>query len=86
MILPSAVHIAKADEILPSPSAQEEGANGAESAAATIEQRVISRDAIVNKTDKMCATGKSSSSQVWQPKNRGVACVTPNTSLRSVYE
>lgn len=59
MILPSAVHIAKADEILPSPSAQEEGVNGADNAAATVEQRIISRDAIVNKTDKMCATGKS---------------------------
>lgn len=56
MILPSAVHIAKADEILPSPSAQEEGVNGADNAAATVEQRIISRDAIVNKTDKMCAT------------------------------
>ncbi len=59
MILPSAIHIAKADEILPPPLSPREAANVAKDGAATVENRVIIRDAIVNKTDKMCATGKS---------------------------
>jgi hypothetical protein len=60
MILPSAIHIAKADEILPAPSSPRKGVNAVGDVAAMVEQRVISRDAIVNKTDKMCATGKLS--------------------------
>jgi len=57
MILPSSVHIAKAEDILPPSSVPIEEADAQESVT-TIEPRVISRDAIVNKTDKMCATGK----------------------------
>lgn len=59
MILPSAIHIAKADEILHPSSSPKGDAAAVEGIAATSEQRVISRDAIVNKTNKMCATGKS---------------------------
>ncbi|KAJ9137637.1 hypothetical protein NKR19_g8133 [Coniochaeta hoffmannii] len=55
MILPSSVHIAKAEDILPPSSVPIEEADAQESVT-TIEPRVISRDAIVNKTDKMCAT------------------------------
>lgn len=61
MILPSSIHITKASEILPpSGLSPGEGADGSRDAAATVEPRVISRNAIVNKTDKMCATGKFS--------------------------
>lgn len=48
MILPSSVHITKADEIGPLPTIPTGG---------KVEPRVVSRDAMVNKTDKLCATG-----------------------------
>lgn len=56
MILPSSIHITKADEILPLPAIPAEGMDTAEGSSA-VEQRVVSREAIVNKTDKVCATG-----------------------------
>jgi hypothetical protein len=61
MILPSSIHITKSSEVLPPSSLSPvEDADGSRDAAATVEPRVISRNAIVNKTDKMCATGKFS--------------------------
>jgi hypothetical protein len=59
MILPSSIYIAKADDIDPSRSLPAEATDGTEGASAAAEQPVVSRDAIVNKTDKMCATGES---------------------------
>lgn len=56
MILPSTVHITKADEIQPLPDHPEEGTDAVQGIGA-VEPRVVSRDAIVNKTDKLCATG-----------------------------
>jgi hypothetical protein len=63
MIMPSSIHIAKAGDITPQPKEVQEkvlaedrgtiGVNGKKK-----EIRVITRDAIINKTDKMCATGK----------------------------
>ena len=59
MILPSSIHITKAEEIIP-PTSNDTDANGDAGAVTTsTEPRVISKDAIVNKTDKMCATGES---------------------------
>jgi hypothetical protein len=60
MILPSSIHITKASEILP-PSVLTSEATGTDAVEGHAEPRVVSRDAIVNKTDKMCATGQSTS-------------------------
>ncbi|KAB5578240.1 RmlC-like cupin domain-containing protein [Coniochaeta sp. 2T2.1] len=58
MILPSSIHITKSEEILPPASNGAEDTDTADgvTAAPRGEPRVISRDAIVDKTDKMCAT------------------------------
>lgn len=57
MIMPSSIHIARADDISPRSPPMDASA---ESKAAP-QGLVISRNAIVNKTDKMCATGKTNS-------------------------
>ncbi|KAB5584862.1 hypothetical protein GE09DRAFT_1209505 [Coniochaeta sp. 2T2.1] len=58
MFLPSSIHITKAEEILPAASNGAEDTDTADgvTSAPRGEPRVMSRDAIVNKTDKMCAT------------------------------
>jgi hypothetical protein len=61
MILPSSIHITKASEVNP-PSAPAERARteGSDDATVTaVGPRVIHKNAVVNKTDKICASGKS---------------------------
>jgi len=54
MILPASVTVTKAAEILPSKS---EEARGTETGASGV--RVISRNAVVDETDKMCTSSES---------------------------
>ena len=54
MILPTSISVTKASEILPPTLSTAEG--NPDDAWAGV--RVLSRDAVVNKTDKMCVTGQ----------------------------
>lgn len=55
MILPSSVHVAKGSDLLalPNPAATQ-----APEPTEEIGQGVVRKDAIVDKTDKMCASGE----------------------------
>lgn len=55
MIMPSSISVTKASDILPLPLSAEADQDGADSQPRI---RVLSRDAVVDKTDKMCASGK----------------------------
>lgn len=55
MIMPSSIHIARGSDITPSSPPVDASAE----LTAAPKEPVISRNAIVNKTDKMCATGKT---------------------------
>lgn len=61
MILPSSIHITKASEVNPpSAPAGRVRTEGSDDATVTaVGPRVIHKDAVVNKTDKICASGKS---------------------------
>lgn len=65
MILPSSIHIAKASELDPptTTSARAPAGGGDIAPDTAVGPRVIRKDAIVNKTDKMCASGESTSSE-----------------------
>jgi hypothetical protein len=56
MILPASVSVTKATDILPPETQPSEGQGGAEGKAAGV--RVISKNAVVDKTDKMCTSGE----------------------------
>lgn len=55
MIMPSSIHIARGSDITP----PEPPVDASAEPTPAPKEPVISRDAIVNKTDKMCATGKT---------------------------
>ncbi len=57
MIMPSSIHITKASDLLPTATLSNE--EGDLEAASGV--KIIKRDAIINKSDKICASGRSRS-------------------------